>query len=507
MMIITLAGKFLALIREQLFAARYGTGAEALAFGVAGMLPRTLLDAIFASAVSAGFIPVFNARLERRGREEAYRFAYKFITLFAALAVAATVIAAVFAGPAVEFTLGANIDAETTRLTRELFLIMLPIIVLSVAAYSLTGVLQSLGEFNIPAAMSVASNIIIIAYYPSLQKKFGVYGLAVAFVVGWFSQLLIQVPFLKRNGFRYKAEIDLKDSGIREIAAVTTPIMISAWAQPVNLLVNVKTANHFDARWAPALNFANSLYGMIGGVFALSLSNVIFTRLSKAAANRDEKEFTAVLRDSLRAALYLLLPMSGGLIVISEPLVQVMFERGVFSAASTELTSSALALYTLGMPGYGVQTLLSRGFYASKDVKTPMITGALAIALNAALSWVLADRFGVGGPAIASSFALTVAAIIMLAVTRTRNKEFFDGKLVKDTALMVAATVVMSAVSARALRALLSAFSGDFAGRLAAVCSCVCVGAAVYFTLTLAFRINEARAALNVARKFLKPRG
>jgi murein biosynthesis integral membrane protein MurJ len=490
----------LALVREQLFAARFGTGAEALAFGVAGMLPRTLLDAIFASAVSASFIPVFNERLERKGRREAYRFAHNFITITMLLAVVVTIVAALLAKPAVGFMLGDNIGADTRDLTRTLFLIMLPTIVLSVAAYSLIGVLQSLGEFNIPAAMSVASNVAIIAYYPLLFEKFGIRGLAAAFVAGWLSQILIQVPFLRKNGFGYRPAIDLRDGGIKEIAFLTVPVMVSTWAQPVNLLVNVKVANGFNPEWAPALNFANALYSMIGGVFVLSISNVIFTRLSKATANNDGAAFGEILRETLRSALYLLLPMTGGLIVISKPLIQVIFERGVFSASSTALTVSALVFYTLGMPGYGLQTLLSRGFYASKNARTPMITGVLAIVLNAALSGVFARRLGVGGPALASSVSITVVAVIMLAVTRGENNRVLDGKLLKDASLMTAAAVVTSLFAAVSLGILSGALPDSFAGRAASVGVTAAVGATVYFILTFFLKISEAQTAARMAR-------
>ena len=201
-MIIALVGKVLGLYRDHLLAVYYGTGMAANAFNTASRIPRVFFDAVFASAISACFIPVFSEYLTRKGREPAFRFAGCFITVMGLLSAVLSVLGILFAGPLVSL-FADGYDAQTAELAVSLTRVMFPTVLFTGVAFSFVGVLQSLGEFNVPALISVVSNLVIILYYLTLDQQFGIYGLAVAFLVGWFLQAAVQVPSLRRLGFRY----------------------------------------------------------------------------------------------------------------------------------------------------------------------------------------------------------------------------------------------------------------------------------------------------------------
>ena len=202
-MAITLLGKVLGLFRDHLMAVHYGTtGMEAKAFYIASRIPRVFFDVVFASAIAACFIPVFSEYLTQRGKKEAFRFGSNFLSVMALLTAVLTVLGILFAQPLV--TLFADgYDPQTAELAASLTRVMFPTVLFTGVAFSFVGVLQSLGEFNVPALISVVSNLVIILYYLTLDQQFGIYGLAVAFLVGWFLQAAVQVPSLRRLGFRY----------------------------------------------------------------------------------------------------------------------------------------------------------------------------------------------------------------------------------------------------------------------------------------------------------------
>ena len=202
-MAITLLGKVMGLYRDHLLAVHYGMGMEANAFYTASRIPRVFFDAVFASAIAACFIPVFSEYLEQKGKKEAYRFAGCFITIIALLTGVLTLAGMAFPQPLVALFADYE-DPQTTALAISLTRTMFPTVLFSGVAFSLVGVLQAQDHFTAPALMSALSNLVIIAYFLFLDQSMGIYGLALAYLLGWFLQGVIQVPPLRRLGYQYR---------------------------------------------------------------------------------------------------------------------------------------------------------------------------------------------------------------------------------------------------------------------------------------------------------------
>jgi len=503
MMFIMLVGKVFGLVREMLFLFYYGTETiEAAAFTVANQIPRSFLDAMFASAISASFIPVFNDYFEKQGKEAAYRLTYNFINIILVVSGVICIVGMVFASPIMDWY-AAGYAPEAKALSAVLLRMMLPLLVISGAAFVLVGVVQSLGEFSIPAAMSAVSNSIIIIYFLFFIDRFGIHGLAVVFLFAWLAQLLIQLPFLYKNGFGWRFSIDFKDPGIKQIAVLMLPVMLSTWIQPVNIMINTKVASGLfggsGGAGVTALNGANTLYTVIMGVFILSVANVIFPRLAKQNTNNDTDGFGDTLYFTLHAIFYFLIPMTVGLIILAEPLVRLVYQRGLFNTFSTTITARALTFYCVGIIGFGVQTILSRGFYALKDGKTPLITSIAAIAINLVLSLLLVGPMDVGGVALASSVSISVVAVVMIVVM-SKN---FKLDMRRDIAGMIVGAWLM-AVFVIVARRFFLAYPDTMAIRLAVVFVPSVLGAIVYFGVTWLLGLSEARMAMSGAISLLK---
>lgn len=502
-MVITLIGKILGLVREVLIGAAYGSEGEATAFNLASAIPREFLDIAFASAISGGFIPVFNSTMEKKGKDEAYKLADTFITIILVLTTIITVIAMIFSNE-IAVALGPGNLYETQVLAGKLFKITLPIIVLSAAAFSLIGILQSVGEFNIPAAMSIVSNGCIIVYCIFFVDIFGIYGLAIVFLVGWALQILIQFPVLKKIKYSYRFSLDFKNPAIREIGVLVLPVMISTWVMPVNNMVNIRIATYVGESASVAYTKANMLYSVITGVFVLSIANFVFPQLTKINARDDDKEFGKTLEAVLRSLFYFLIPMTAGLFLLSSPLSSMIFLVGKFDEYSVSLTAAALSYFSLGILGFGLQAILSRAFYAQKSAMVPLLTGIAAVLVNAALSSVLNDRMGVGGPALASSVSLSLTAIVMLFFMYRRNNYILNIKILKDIVLICASSVVMGIVVRMLYLFLDASLAGGTIFDLVRVGIPVIAGVGVYFACTLVFRIKEANVAIELAKGFVK---
>jgi len=502
MMIITLAGKLLGLLREMFLAGNYSVGMEANAFLTASRIPRIFFDIVFASAISASFIPVFNEYMKKKGKDEAFRLSNNFITLIAILTSVITFLGMAFA-PQLINLFANKFNAETAELSANLLRIMFPATIFTGVAFCFVGILQSMDEFNVPAAMSIVSNLVIIAYYLLFNDRFGIYGLTIAFLIGWIMQAVFQIPSLRKKGFRYRPYINLKDEGLRKIVVLMLPVMVSTWVQPINLAINTRFASGlFEGSGVSAIEYANNVYSIIVGVFVLSIANVIFPKLSRMTVDNDSSSFGKTLALTISVMMFFIIPMMAGLMCLSEVVIDLLFRRGAFTDFAWEITSKALFFFTPGMIGFGLQAILSRAFYAEQNGKVPLISGIFSIASNVILCVLLTERMDVGGLALASAVSQSVAALILLIPMQKKNK-IFDFGFVKAIAKMLVCAAVMSAAVIVTKQAVFALLPAGFVSNIVCAAICVAAGGAVYIGGAFILRIKEAMIIFDMVLKIL----
>ncbi len=491
-MMITLLGKVLGLVRDMLLGHNFGTGMESAAFLTASRIPRTFFDAIFAAAISASFIPVFTERMEQKGQEDAFRLSRCFFTWMGLLTAGMSLIGMVFAEPLVG-VLAQGFDAKTAALCAQLLRILFPTVFLTGLAFSMVGVLQSMGEFYIPAALSVASNGIIILYYLLFCRRFGVYGLAWAFLLGWAAQALMQMPWLFRHGFHYRP--CFRHPALKSVFTLMVPVMVSTWIQPVNQLISTRFASFlFEGAGASAMEYANTLYTMIAGILVLSITNVMFPEMSRLSSSGQEDQLGELVGGTLRGMLFLLLPMMVGLMLLSRPIVRLLYEYQSWNTFSTEITARALCFMSLGMVGYGIQNVLSRAFYAQQNGKAPMISGAISIVVNLALCLLLSGSMDVAGLSIATAASSMVSAVLLLIPMLRRypgvlGKRFWIGIL-----KMLCCTLGMGVVVWLTGRSVALWLQDGMLRRILQVGIPTVAGIAAYFILALVLGLEELQA-------------
>ena len=506
MMLITLFGKILGLVREQLLAANYATSMEAAAFLLASRIPRTFFDVIFASAISASFIPIFVEYLQKKGKEDAYALANRFITMISTVTVVMMLAGMLFAEP-LTWLIAPGYDVETAELCVELLRMLFPTMLFTAVAFSFVGILQSLDEFNVPAALSVASNGVLILYYIFFNDKFGIFGLTVAFLIGWAMQAIIQIPSLWKKGYHYRPDFHFKDEGLKKIGKLMLPVMVSTWIQPINFMVNTRFASQLSSGavtngklGVSALEYANNLYTIIVGVFVLAIANMVFPKFSRMT--EDKKGFGLAVRGTLKFMIFLLIPMTVGLMALAEPVVTVVYKRGKFGGMATELTAAALFFFALGMVGYGVQNILSRAFYAKQDGKTPFYSGLVSIIINAVLCALLLKPMGIGGLALAAAVSSTAAAVVLMVPAVKQYPDILDRSLIGQVGKMLLAAAGMLVLVLGCRNVTASAVGGTF-GLLIQLCICGGVGLVSYMVFAKLLKIEESDFVFDIMKKIL----
>lgn len=503
MMIITLAGKILGLLRDRLLTVNYGSGMATNAFLTASRIPRVFFDAVFASAIAASFIPIFSEYITKKSKDEAFKFSGNFLTIITAISFLLTVVGMVFSKQFAMF-FADGYDADTMALCIKLTRIMFPTILFTGIAYSFVGILQSLDEFNVPASISLISNAIIIVYYYTFNKDFGIFGLAVTFLIAWFAQAAVQVPSLKKKGFRLHLSLNFRSEGIKKVFSLMLPVMVSSWVLPINQTINSKFGSRlFDGAGVSAIELSYNLYTVIAGVFVLSVTNYIFPKLSRITASNDKKSFQETLSATMHSSMYFVVPMMLGLMVLSTPIIDLIYGGGEFDAFSVNITSRSMFYMSLGMVGYAAQAILCRAYFAEQKGRVPLIAGIISIGVNVLLCMALIEKFDVAGLALASAISCTINAAILAIPLQRRGQGFISAKFLLDMAKIVIAALIMAVGTHFVYTAMAGSFSGTV-GKFAVIIIPAVVGVAIYFAATILLRLPEGKMTVSFVKKLIK---
>jgi len=411
--IAVLGSRVLGLVREQVLAGLFGASESFDAFITAFRIPNLLRDLFAEGALSAAFVSGFTHKLTTDGDKAAWRLAN--LVLNALLVVLSVItLVGVLAAPVIVNAIApgfANIPGKT-ELTVTLTRVMFPFLLLVAVAALAMGMLNAKLVFGIPASASMMFNLgsilggVGFAYW--LDPHFGpraMIGVSIGTLIGGAAQFLIQVPSLRRVGYRYEPVVDRRDPDFRRIVAMLGPSVIGAAAVQINIFVN----NWFASSWNGGVSWLNCAFRLMQfpiGVFGVAIATATLPSISAFAARGDLDKFRDTLARSIRLAVFLSLPSACGLAVLAEPIIGVIYQHGKFDAAATAQTAHCLQAFAFGLAGYAALKVLAPAFYAFHDSRTPARVAVFSIFVNAALCWLLAWKFGLGAAGLALSTAV-----------------------------------------------------------------------------------------------------
>ncbi len=421
MAIATLLAKVCALLREMLIAYTFAGTFESDAYYVATQIPTTLFDMVIGGVISASFIPIYSGVLKNDGKEKSNTFANRFIGIVLFATSIITVLGMVFAGKLVSVQ-APLFSAEAHELCTKLTAIMFPMLLFTALAFSFVGILQSNDEFNIPALISLISNVAVILYFPLFSKKFGIVGLSVSMVIAWSLQCAVQIPSLKKFGFKFLPSLKI-DENVKSALLLALPMLISTWVQPLYSFVNTRLASGFSGA-VSYLQYANRIYLVATGVFAFVVTNLVFPKMSGANSVNDKDEEQKLLVGSVKAVMLVIIPVCLLVITLSRPIISIIYERGSFTSDMTVVTASLLSGYSVGMLFFSLNELFSKTFFSRKNSKTPMINALISMVFDVIFAVVLNRFFPLFGLALATALASFVNALLNYLALKRSGKIF-----------------------------------------------------------------------------------
>ncbi len=515
LMVTMIASRILGYVRDVIIYNSFGQNRITDAYHAAFSIPDFLYMILVGGALSSAFIPVFSSYVNK-DKEEGWRVASIVLNWVIILLLIGIALGIAFTPQLIQL-LVPGFDETYMELTVALTKIMfIQVFFMALSGIS-QGILQSYKRFTSPAVGSVLYNLGIIigglvlaGPVERLFPGYGIAGFSIGVVLGAMINFLVQVPSLKKVGFRYYPSFDLSHPGVKSIMVLMIPVFIGLSIEEINSFVSQALASDLEPGMLAALKSGQRLMQLPVGVFAIAIAVAVFPTMTAHVAKGEMDEFQQSASLGLRSVLFITIPAAVGLAVLRVPIVRFMYEfqGGAFTPEATIATADALLFYCIGLFAYGAIHVLSRTFYSLQNTMTPVFASVSSIAVNICLSIALVRPMGHTGLALAYSLSGIFNMVLLLLLLKKKTGSVDEKNLLASFGKIILASACMGAVvffAAWGCESLLGT-AGKLAQSVQLAVS-IGIGAVVYALITISLKMDEADMVKGVLlRKFKRRR-
>lgn len=517
----------LGLIRQRVLAS-YFTPESLSLFFAAFRLPDAVFQVLVFGTFSSAFIPVFTKML-KKGESQAWQLASKVVSIGLAIFSLAVLGIGIFA-PQIYSVIAPGYGDYETKQIALLARILFAAQGFFVISYVLTGVLESLKRFLIPALAPIFYNLGIILGTVLLTPSLGLIAPAVGVVLGAFAHFIIQYPLSRKLGFRFTWDFK-PDESVKKIGQLALPRVVDLAFDQIGKSAELFLSSIISQASYTYYTFANSLQLLPVSLFGTSLAKAVLPMLSNVDDNK--KEFRRILLSAIYQAMFFTLPVSAALVALRIPVVRLIYGTRIFDWSSTVQTGTVLSVFAVSVVFQTLMSILTRSFFALNDTKTPVKVSFAGLILLVIGDFILVKGFGFGVWALAASFAFStfVESVILLVLINKKVEKIVDLNFAVHALKIFVATIISGSSMFFILKVFdksvwvkrLSFLSGMDATRtfpfekfvldtrytgnvIILTVVTFLVGLVIYTLLSLLFRVDEAKYFLNLAKKIVTKR-
>lgn len=442
----TTLSRILGYVRDASLAWVLGAGFSMDAFTVAYRIANFFRRLVGEGAVNSSFVPVAVEYQKQRTTEELWDFVRRFFYTLGIVTAVIVAVQIIFAPLFVRIMAPGFVNTPgkfelAVLLTR----IMAPYLLCMALAAVLMGVLNSFGHFVLPALNSTFFNFIMIAAAlvaatgvsdPAIVIAFGV-------LLGGIAQVVTQIPTVLKQGGNFRFGISFHDPAVRRVGILLLPSIFGIGIVQVNILVDSLMASFLREGSVSQLYYADRVMELVLGVFAISFATVILPSMAHSASSKNMEELKKTLMFSLRTVAFVTIPATVGLVILANPIINVLFERGRFTALDTERTAFALIFYGVGLYFISCVRMIVSAFYSLQDTKTPVKVAFVSLMVNIVLNYILMHPMKQGGIALATSIAAAVSVVQLMIIFQKRHGALDWAKYRSTVARIGIASVLM----------------------------------------------------------------
>lgn len=472
---------------------KFGQGLETDAYNAAVQVTSISMG-IIAAAVLTALVPALAQIKERHGVRGKFKFFNNVTNIVIVLSLLIMAGVYIFAPQLIKIMF-TKFDGEKFDLAVKLTRLGIPIIISLALQNLVTGYLHSFNVYGPYAFMGIPYNLTFFVFL--FLMPLSIEGLVVTTIIATLSQFLIQVPSTFKTGYRWRPLIDVKDPYMARTMELVIPVAIGQAVQQINIIVDRNLASGLADGVISGMDNATKVNDAILAIFIAGFTTVMFPLLSEAFEKRDNEKIVDLIDDGIGAVFLITVPATIGIMTLSKDLIQVMFERNMFTHEDTLVTAGAFFFYSLGLTGMGLRMMFTKVYYSLHDSKTPMINGFIAVAINIVLNFILVRYMQHRGLALATSVAMTIATFILIVQLKRKLPDMnFTSYGIEFLKVLVSA-LVMGAVVVFLNSTLLRTGISPIL-RIGAVVGSACI---VYAIMVILVRVRAVNVYLG---RFLK---
>ncbi len=503
--IATGASRVAGLGREVVAASFYGVKGPMSAFTIAFQVPN-LVRALFAdAALQPAFVPVFTDLLGKKDYKEAFRLASTLMLLATMVLGAITALFVLLAPVIMPLFIPDFSQQSVIDLTVTLSQILFPILILLGVSGVVVGILNSYDRFGAFAISPLFWNLTIILVLVVLEPLFHgqdrIYAYAIGILVGTLVQLLIPAWDLRNTPFHFSFSLDWRHPGVRRVLLLMLPVTISLGLINFNALINSFFGALISEEAPAAIDKAFRLYQLPQGIFSVAVATVLFPALARFANAGEFDNLRATLANGMRQILFVLVPAAAAILVLSEPMIRLVYQRGEFGSAETTLVATALFWFAFSLPTNGLYLLQTRTFFSIQRPWRATTLATIDLVVSALAALALYKPFGVGGIVAGTGIGTSAAVVAQAVILRREFGGLELGRLFSTTARITIASAGLAAVSWGVWRVLEQALGRSLGAQIVALGGGLALGALVYLALAKLLRIAELEQILRLLRR------
>ena len=499
----TAASRIAGLGREIVAAGYYGVSGPMSAFTVAFQVPNLVRSLFADAALQPAFVPIFTEQLEQKNYREAFRLASTLL-LLVTLALGAITALFVLLAPVVMPLFAPGFEGEIKDLTISLSRLLFPILVLLGISGVVVGVLNSYDRFGAFAIAPLFWNLTIIAVLvflaPAFEGDDRIYAYAIGILAGTLVQLLIPVFDLRNTPFKFGWSFAWRDPDVRRVLLLMLPVTLSLGLINFNLVINSFFGSLLSDQAPAAIDKAFRIYQLPQGIFSVAIATVLFPTLARFASRGEHDNLRATMANGMRQILFVLMPAAAAVLVLSEPMIRLVYQRGEFTPDQTVLVATALFWFAFSLPTNGLFLLLTRTFFSLQRPWLPTAIAAANLTVTALAALGL-YHLGVGGIVAATAIATGASVVAQSVILRRLLGGLELGRLADTGARIALASAALAAVSLGIWDVLDSALGRGLGGQVVSLATALAAGGLVYLGAVKLLRVAELEQMTRFLRR------
>lgn len=497
-MLMTILSRVIGFGRDMLAAYHFGVEGSYDIYVASVAIPESVFM-IVGLAISTTFIPILSEIRHNKNKDEMFKFSNNVVTILSILSIVVIVLGLIFTKEIVNIFVP-KFTKEQIELTIFLTRITLINIILLCVNACFASMLQVCEDFIVPSLLGLFFNIPIIVYLVFFAEV-SIIGLTIANVLGNLLRVLVQIPSLYKQGYRFKLYIDLRDEKLRSMIILILPVIVGAGANSINMLVDKSLASGLNTGAMASLEYSQRIVTFANTAITTSIVSVIYPLMANRLNAGDKQGFIKYLTKSIIIICLFLIPITFGMLFLSKEIVAVFYERGKFDSSAVVLTSMALFGYSLQLPFAGIRDILNSSLFSMKKTKVTTINGIIGVVINIALSIILSKYMGVLGIAIATSVSSLVIALLLLNST----KEVVGSFNISEVIIKISKIILSSTLMILILYFINSLLSIE--NSFIIILTDGSLGAVIFMIMCKILKIEEFNEALNMIKMKFKKEG